>query len=145
MIDFNDVYYTASLIEFIGRKTRNRRSIVAQRIGIDGIADLLENADVNHCLTMEQVSDELIEEYDIQSGSFDSVAECKFSVPSETRIGKVYARLVIELSPSENAYAEKLYEVFTSSLADAISDFNASLYFAPADEIAFYYETQYSA
>lgn len=144
MSTFDDIYYTASLIEFLGRKTRNRRKEIVECLGISGIEYLLETACVNHCLSMEQVSDELIEEYGIQEGVFDSVRECKYTVPSATRIGKVYARLIDAISESENQYGEKLYEVFTSSFSNAISDFNSSLFFAPADEIAFYYETQYS-
>lgn len=142
-MDFNDVYYTASLIEYVGRKTKNHRSVIVRNLDIEGIQLLLNAAPENHCLPMEQVADELIEDYEIQNGSFDSVQDCRFSIPSETRIGKIYARLVQNLSESEDQYAEKLYEVFTSSLADAISDFNSSFFFAPADEIAFYYETEY--
>lgn len=142
-MDFNDVYYTASLIEYVGRKTKNHRSVIVRNLEIEGIQLLLDAAPENHCLPMEQVADELIEDYEIQSGSFDSVGECKYAVPSETRIGKIYARLVINISKSEEEYAEKLFEVFTSSLSDAVSDFNSSLFFAPADEIAFYYETEY--
>lgn len=142
-MDFNDVYYTASLIEYVGRKTKNHRSVIVRNLEIEGIQLLLDAAPENHCLPMEQVADELIEDYEIQNGSFDSVGECKYAVPSETRIGKIYARLVINISKSEEEYAEKLFEVFTSSLSDAVSDFNSSLFFAPADEIAFYYETEY--
>lgn len=143
MIDFNDLYYTASLIEYVGRKTRNRRGIIVKAIDIEGIQLLLDTAPENHCLSFEQVSDELIEDYEIQSGNFNSVEACRFEVPSATRIGKVYARLIESLSESEEQYAEKMYEVFTSDLPDAISDFNSSLFFAPADEIAYYYETEY--
>lgn len=142
-MDFNDVYYTASLIEYVGRKTKNHRSVIVRNLEIEGIQLLLDAAPENHCLPMEQVADELIEDYEIQIGSFDSVGECKYAVPSETRIGKIYARLVLNISESEDEYAEKLFEVFTSSLSDAVSDFNSSLFFAPADEIAFYYETEY--
>lgn len=142
-MDFNDVYYTASLIEYVGRKTSNHRSDIVKNLDIEGIQLLLDAAPENHCLPMEQVADELIEDYEIQNGTFDSVQACKFSVPSATRIGKIYARLVESLVGSENQYAEKLFEVFTSPFSDAVSDFNSSLFFAPADEIAFYYETEY--
>lgn len=142
-MDFNDIYYTASLIEYVGRKTKNHRSVIVRNLEIEGIQLLLDAAPENHCLPMEQVADELIEDYEIQNGSFDSVGECKYAVPSETRIGKIYARLVLNISESEEEYAEKLFEVFTSSFSDAVSDFNSSLFFAPADEIAFYYATEY--
>ena len=139
----NDLYYATSMVEYVGRKTKNRRTHIVQKLGMEGILYLIDFADVNHCLSFEQVSDELIEDYEIESGNFNSVDECKFEVPSATRIGKVYARLIESLSESEEQYAEKMYEVFTSDLPDAISDFNSSLFFAPADEIAYYYETEY--
>lgn len=144
-MDFNDLYYTASLIEYVGRKTKNRRSEIAHAIGIEGIDLLLDVADINHCLPMEQVADELIEDYEIAEGSFDTVSQCRFSVPSEMRIGKVYARLAEQLSKNESQYAEKLFEVFVSPFSDAVSDFNSALYFAPSDEIFYYYETEYSS
>lgn len=142
-MDFNDLYYTASLIEYVGRKTKNPRCIIVKAIDVEGLQLLLDAAPENHCLSFEQVSDELIEDYEIPDGSFDTVESCKFEVPSATRIGKVYARLIESLSESSEQYAEKMYEVFTSALPDAISDFNSSLFFAPSDEIAYYYETEY--
>lgn len=143
MSAFNDIYYTACLIEFIGRRTKNSRKTVVQQIGREGFLQLISLSDVNHCLTFEQVSDELIEDYQIVEGTFDTVSECKYTVPSVTRIGRVYARLVESLSASKETYGEVLFEVMTSSLPDAISDFNSSLYFAPVEELKFYYEEEY--
>ena len=143
MSAFNDIYYTACLIEFIGRRTKNSRKIVVQQIGREGFLQLISLSDVNHCLTFEQVSDELIEDYQIMEGTFDTVSECKYTVPSVTRIGRVYARLVESLSDSKETYGEVLFEVMTSSLPDAISDFNSSLFFAPVEELKFYYEEEY--
>ena len=50
----------------------------------------LRLAEVNHCLSFEQVSDELIEDYNISDGTFDTVAECRYTVPSFTSIGRLY-------------------------------------------------------
>ena len=143
MSAYNDIYYTACLIEFTGRKTKNSRKAVVQQIGRDGFLRLISISDVNHCLPFEQVSDELIEDYQIEEGTFDTVSECKYTLPSVTRIGRVYARLVELLSGNEESYGDTLYEVMTSSLPDAISDFNSSLFFAPAEELKFYYEEEY--
>lgn len=140
---FNDLYYTASMIEYLGRKTKNRRGVIAQCLGVHGITKLMTLADVNHCLSMEQVADELIAEYHISSGTFDTISTCKYTVPSATRIGKVYARLADRISESEEYYPEQLFEVFTSSFSDDVSNFNSALFFAPADEIAYHYQTEY--
>lgn len=56
----NDYFYVCSLIEYIGRVTKNRRGKIVEIIGKSGIEKLLYDAEVNHCLSFEQVSDELI-------------------------------------------------------------------------------------
>lgn len=141
MISFQDVYYTASLIEYIGRKTQNHRSDVVKAIGINGLQALLESAAVNHCLTFEQVSDEVIEQYGIASGNYDSVAECNYKVPSYKAIGKVYARLIDDVSEGDAVDIKTVYDVLTSKITDMISDFNSAFYFAPRSEILFYYKS----
>lgn len=59
-------------------------------LGIERIKHQLDYADVNHCLDMEQVAVKLIEEANITNGSFDSVGQCIYKVPSVTAIGKLY-------------------------------------------------------
>ena len=140
MITFQDVYYTASLIEYIGRKTMNHRSDIVKTIGLNGLMALLQSAAVNHCLTFEQVSDEVIAQYNITAGAFDSVEQCKYKVPSYKAIGKVYARLIEDLSEDDAVDIQTVYDVFTSKITGMISDFNSSFYFAPRSEILFYYE-----
>lgn len=50
--------------------------------GGEGIKKQLLDAGVNHCLSFEQVSDELIEQYHIPTGDFDTITGCKYSIPS---------------------------------------------------------------
>ena len=57
----NDFFYVCSLIEYIARKTKNHRGKIVQSIGEAGIEKLLKDAEVNHCLSFEQVSDEVID------------------------------------------------------------------------------------
>ena len=141
MISFQDVYYTASLIEFIGRKTHNHRGDVVKTIGTDGLQALLDAAPVNHCLTFEQVSDEAIEQYGIVTGTYDSMAECNYKIPSYKAIGKVYARLIEDLLDGKAFDVNTVYQVFVSKISDMISDFNSAFYFAPRSEILFYYKS----
>lgn len=71
-------------------------------------------AEVNHCLTLEQVSDEIIEEYGIANGDYDTVKECKYNVPTETSIGRVYQMLIV--SVSSNVEIEKLLKRYSHLL-----------------------------
>lgn len=135
----NDLFYVASLIEYIGRATSNHRSDVVKYVGIDGIRRLFENACVNHCLSFKQVSDETVSDYGILNGTFAMVTSTGFKIPSHTEIGRVYARLVEDLESNPDRYPECLYEVLQSEISDAISDFSTSFYFAPRGEIKYYY------
>ena len=141
---FDDIYYVAALIEYIGRQTKNTRRNVVQCIGKDGIAILMKNAPVNHCLQMRQVADEVIADYHIMPGSYDSVQDCRYDVPPYKAIGKDYARLIVDTEQDPANYPLALYKAFLSPLSDKLSDFNSSFFFAPRSEIAYYYLTQYS-
>ena len=61
----NDYFYVCSLIEYIARKTKNKRGTIVNLLGKKGIEKQLYDAEVNHCLSFDQVSDELIEFYNI--------------------------------------------------------------------------------
>lgn len=124
----NDYFYVCSLIEYIARQTKNRRRVIAQALGIVGIKKQLYDAEVNHCLSFEQVSDEIIDKYNIQQGSFDTITECKYTVPSFLDIGKLYSILIEDCAePGEEA--EELLKIFSSFLSDKISDFQSDVYY----------------
>lgn len=55
----NDMFYVCSLIEFTARRTKNRRRVIVEALGKKGIEKQLHDAEVNHCLSFEQVSDEI--------------------------------------------------------------------------------------
>ncbi len=76
----NDFFYVCSLIEYIARQTQNKRGTIVKLIGREGIDKQLYDAEVNHCLSFEQVSDELIEQYKISKGDFDTITECKYLI-----------------------------------------------------------------
>lgn len=142
---YDDIYYTASLIEYIGRKTANRRSVVVEYIGKKELKRLVDLADVNHCLSFEQVANEIIERYGIAKGNYDTISSCKFQIPSHLAIGSVYARLVARIAETVVDYPSMLFQVLTSGISDAISNFNSSFYFASSDEIEYYYRNRFSS
>jgi len=128
----DDVYYVCTLIEFISRETCNRRKDVIGYFDKKDISRQLKLAEVNHCLSFEQVADEIIEEYHIQKGEYDTVKECKYSVPSYTAIGRVYQQLVLSLVENENV-EQATINVFSSFISDEISDFNSNVYYSNPD------------
>ena len=124
----NDLFYVCSLIEYTARKTTNRRRVVAEALGEEGIKKQLLDAGVNHCLSFEQVSDELIEQYHIPTGDFDTITGCKYSIPSYLDSGKLYA-IMIEDCAEPGKEASELIQMFSSFISDEISNFKTGLYY----------------
>lgn len=136
----DDLFYVCSLIEFIGRKTSNRRKDIVNVLGNKGVQKQIHDAEVNHSLSFEQVSDEIINHYGIKPGDYDTITNCKYSIPSVTSIGKLYSRIIIDCSESGKELAE-LIKVFSSFISDEISDFKTGIYF----ENLSYLECSYKA
>ena len=125
----NTLFYVCALIEYISRETLNHRGYVVDKIGKTGMQKLFKDASVNHCLTFEQVSAEVIEQYCIEDGSYDTISDCKYSIPSCIDVGKIYAYLTEILSTDESADVDMVMKIFESFLSDAISDFKTGVYF----------------
>ena len=113
----NDVFYVCSLIEYIARKTKNHRQDVIACFSKADIERQLRLAEVNHCLSFEQVSDELIEDFQIAEGTFDTVSECRYTVPSTTSIGMLYQGLVLSTMKNDDA-AQGILDIFSSFITD---------------------------
>ena len=126
----NDLFFVCSVIEYIGRITKNKRGEVVKKIGKDEIARLLELADILHCEPIEKTANELINRYAIADGNFDNIALCKFSVPTHFDIAKVYKRLIPAVSDSRGIdFTKALIEVYTSWISEKIDDYNSSMYY----------------
>lgn len=128
----DDIYYVCSLIEFIARKTKNHRQDVIRHFSKADVECQLRLAEVNHCLSFEQVADELIEDYGISDGDFDTVKECRYEVPSFLSIGMLYQELVLSTMKNEDA-AQGIIDIFSSFISDEISDFNSNVYYTNPD------------
>lgn len=124
----NDLFYVCSLIEFTARKTNNKRGVIVEALGEAGIKKQMQAAEVNHCLSFEQVSDEMIEDYQIQNGTFDTVSNCKYTIPSAQDIGKLYS-IMIEDCASSGEEQTELAKIFTSFISDEISNFKTGVYY----------------
>lgn len=133
MIKNTALFYTCSLVEYIGRITKNERSRVIEFLGND-VDRIYNYQDVFHCEPIEKVADDFIARNNIPLGSFDNVANCKYAVPDYWDIGDVFARLV------EDNFAEKdsisgIKKIFTSWLALKISNYNSDLFYQPREYI----------
>lgn len=136
----NGIYYLCSLIEYIARETKNKRCYIVKQIGKPGLEHLLEYADVNHCLSFEQVSDETVSEFSITDGQYDTVGNCLYKVPSFLAIGKVYQRLISDTKLKQVSYVDNLIMVYSSWIADEIADFNTNAFYSSREYLKASYE-----
>ena len=130
----NDVFYTCSLIEYIGRTTKNTRADVVMKLGYDKIKKIYTHADVFHSDLIEKVTDEFIESCNIQTGSYDNVSKCKYTVPSYWDIGEVFSRLIEDVY-RDGDVIQTIIDIYTSWISNAISNYNSDLYYQPRDYI----------
>lgn len=138
----NDLFYVCSLIEYIARQTKNRRGVVAAALGKEGVEKQLYDAKVNHCLSFEQVSDEIVKQYQISEGNFDTIAECKYTIPGFMDIGRLYSGMVEECAESGKE-VEELIKIFSSFISDKISDFKSDVYYQNPDYLVCSYRAGY--
>ena len=121
---------TCSLIDYIARKTRNTRADVVNALGKKRLEKIYDLADVYHSDNIERVSDDFIREADIESGNFDNVKDCSYSIPSHWDIGKVYKRLIKEVAKKSGIETiDALIEVYNSFISPKIDDYNSSMYY----------------
>lgn len=134
--EYNDLFFVCSLIEYIGRKTKNHRNVVVNAIGKKKLERVYELADIYHSDNIDKITDEFIDTYNIEQGVFDNVANGKYTIPTHWDIGKVYKRLIIALCEKQNKQpVETLIEVYNSWLSRKLEDFNSSLYYENPDYI----------
>ncbi len=126
----NDLFFTCGLIDYIARKTKNTRSYVVNQLGKKRLEKIYDLADVYHCDNIDQVSDDFIEESNIQNGTFDNVSDCGYSIPSHWDIGKVYKRLIKQVAQDkEISVIDALITVYNSFISPKIDDYNSSVYY----------------
>ena len=131
----NALFFTCSLIEYMGRKMKRRRKEIVESLGRDVISRIYEYADVFHCEPIEKVSEEFIEEYGIKQGEFDNEKSCQYEVPDYWTIGEVYERL-IEDTAMEERIVDTLIEVYCSWIDEYLSNYNIAVYYQSREYIA---------
>lgn len=124
----DDLFYVCSLIEYTARQTNNKRGVIVKALGRERIEKQLHDAEVNHCLSFEQVSDEIIDRYHIPKGEFDTITACKYTIPSFLDIGKLYG-IMIEDCAERGEEIDELIKIFSSFISDKISDFRTDVYY----------------
>lgn len=126
----NHLFFTCSLIDYIGRKTKNVRADVVNALGKDNIQKIYDLADIYHSDNIERVCQDFVESARISQGNFDNVGACKYTIPTYWDIGKVYKRLVKMAAAEEGiGIVDALIKVYNSFISAKIDDYNSSVYY----------------
>lgn len=133
-----DLFFTCSLIEYIGRERKLERGEVVKHIGSDCLKRIYKYASTLHCEPMEKVADDYIEMCHIPQGTYDNVAKCKYDVPDYWTIGDVYGRLIEDVE--EENVIDTLVKVYQSWISGAISNYNSDFFYQSREYICKCYE-----
>lgn len=132
-VEKDDLFYVCTMIEYVARHTKNTTRDIVNKLSDDELRHQLRVACVNHCLTFEQVCDEWIEDFGITNGSFDNISQCRYTVPTETSIGRLYQMLIFNVADKFPDIISTIRAVYDSFMSDEISDFNTSFYYGNPD------------
>lgn len=134
MIKNTALFYTCSLVEYIGRITHNERSVIIDLLGED-LERIYKFQDVFHCESIEKVADDFIQRAKISEGQFDNVGTCKYTVPNYWDIGDVFSRLVEDCFSGMNDVAG-IRAAFSSWIAPKILNYNSDLFYQSREYLA---------
>ena len=108
----DDLFYVCSMIEYVARKTHNKVKDVVEKLTDLDLLHQLKAARVNHCLSYEQVCDEWIEEYGIAEGTYDNTAVYRKPMPTETTIGRIYQKRILDVMVSRDRVVEAVRRIY---------------------------------
>lgn len=135
----NGLYFLCYMIERVARKLHQRNRYVVNQISKEEWLRLISLADVLHCENPDKIEDEWIQNYQLQSGEFDVLSvdsELVKMIPTQTQMGKVYMRLIIDtLQPDEN-YVDAMIRVYNNELCETLDNYNCGAYYEPSYFIA---------
>lgn len=135
----NDLYFLCYMIERVSRKLQQRNRYVVNHISRDEWVRLISLANVLHCENPLKIEDEWIEEYDLEKGEFNIYAvnpDLVEHIPTETQMGKVYMRLIVDTLTSEENYVDGLIRVYNNEICNTLDNYNCSAYYEPSYVIA---------
>ena len=132
----SDLFYTCSLIEYIGRKQKQKRETVVKLLGRETIRRIYRYADVFHCEPIAKTADDFIHICNIPVGAYDNLEKAKYEIPDYWTIGEVYERLIEDVTEDNTeAVVDTIMAVYSSWISDAISNYNTDFYYQSREYI----------
>ena len=121
----NDLFFVCSILEYIARKTKNKKKYIVEQIGKEKIKKIFDLAEIYHSENIEKVSDEIMKESNIKTGNYTLIL--KDERPTFWEIGRVYQRLILKMDNNTETFIDNLYTVMTSWIILEIDHYESSL------------------
>lgn len=135
----NDLYFICYMIERTARKIHQKNKYVVNTIGKENLRHLISVANVEHSENPEDVSEKWICDYNLQNGNYD-ISDVDHNlvekIPTPLQMGKVYTRLIIMTSSSNEDYVDGILRVYNDPICETIDNYNASAYYEPSYVVA---------
>lgn len=131
----NDLYFLCYMIERVARKLHQRNYYVVNHISKTEWIRLISLANVLHCENPLKIESEWIEEYKLEKGDFNICnvnPELVEHIPTETQMGKVYTRLIVDTLLAKENYIDGLIRVYNDEICNTIDNYNCSAYYEPS-------------
>ena len=129
----NDLFFVCSFIEYIARKTKNKKKYVVEKMGLDLITKIYKLAEVYHSENIDKVSSEIILESGIKDGSYE--LKLHDNRPTFWKLGRVYQRLILMINNQEETFMTNLIKVMSSWLIEELDNYDSSLYYETPEYI----------
>lgn len=135
----NDLYFLCYMIERVARTLHQRNCYVVNRISKEEWMRLISIANVLHCENPLKIEAEWIKEYKLEKGQFDIKQvnmDLVRNIPTETQMGKVYTRLIVDTLLPDEDYVSGLIRVYNNEICETLDNYNCSAYYEPSYVIA---------
>lgn len=119
------------LIEQVGRTSKNVRIDVLKCIGEKGVKKILELHDILHCLPLERLAIETIEEYNIPTGNFDNIKyaeEREEFIPLPYSIGMTISMALMRYEPTMDGIYDILLKTYNSKVIQRMAYYDNDLF-----------------
>lgn len=135
----NDLYFLCYMIERVARRLHQRNKYVVNSVSKEEWLRLISLANILHCENPLKIEDEWIEEYELKEGDFDILQinhDLVSHIPTETQMGKVYTRLIVDTLSAKEDYVDGMIRVYNDEICEIIDNYNSSAYYEPSYVIA---------
>jgi hypothetical protein len=134
-ISVNDLYFVCYMIECVARKLRQKNKYVVNTIGKENLYHILSCAETLHCENPEKVANNWIEDYKLETGTFNITAVDPYyvdKIPSALDMGAVYQRLIVSTMSTNEDYVDGILRVYNDPICKKLDYYNCGAYYEPS-------------